>query len=176
MPLFNIVSSCGFSTRSLAVVHIAGSRTRGRTADEYNRCDDTVKSTEGADVKRKNYSHALELWSKSEVRGRIVKMKSKSIAQDCADTLSKSAVKFTTCCWIKRIRFFCSSAWPATTQAPRTLQGIEVPFLTTAPTDTAWPNPSLKRSANGRPRRPSSAGASPHFALAVQRVLPSSPA
>ena len=37
-------------------------------------------------------------------------------------------------------------------------------------------NPSLKRSANGRPRRPSSAGASPHFALAVQRVLPSSPA
>ena len=38
------------------------------------------------------------------------------------------------------------------------------------------PNPSLKRSANGRPRWPSSAGASPHFALAVQRVLPSSPA
>ena len=38
------------------------------------------------------------------------------------------------------------------------------------------PNPSLKRSANGRPRWPSSAGASPHFALAVQRVLPLSPA
>jgi len=38
------------------------------------------------------------------------------------------------------------------------------------------PNPSLKRSANGRPRWPSSAGASPHFALAVQRVLTSSPA
>ena len=37
------------------------------------------------------------------------------------------------------------------------------------------PNPSFKRSANGRPRRPSSAGASPHFALAVRRVLPSSP-
>ena len=38
------------------------------------------------------------------------------------------------------------------------------------------PNPSLKRSANGRPRQPSSAGASPHFALAAQRVLPLSPA
>jgi len=38
------------------------------------------------------------------------------------------------------------------------------------------PNPSLKRSANGRPRRPSSAGPAAHFALAVQRVLPLSPA
>jgi len=37
-------------------------------------------------------------------------------------------------------------------------------------------NPSLKRSANGRPRWPSSAGPAAHFALAVQRVLPSSPA
>ena len=40
----------------------------------------------------------------------------------------------------------------------------------------AWPNHSLKLSANGMPRWPSSAGASPHFALAVQRAMPSSPA
>ena len=38
------------------------------------------------------------------------------------------------------------------------------------------PNPSLKRSANGRPRQPSSAGPAAHFALAVRRVLPLSPA
>ena len=40
----------------------------------------------------------------------------------------------------------------------------------------AWPNPSLKRSANGMSRRPSSAGPAAHFALAVQRAMPSSPA
>ena len=40
----------------------------------------------------------------------------------------------------------------------------------------ARPNHSLKRSDNGRPRRPSSAGPSAHFALAVQRVPPLSPA
>ena len=38
------------------------------------------------------------------------------------------------------------------------------------------PNPSLKLSANGMSRCPSSAGASPHFALAVQRAMPLSPA
>ena len=38
------------------------------------------------------------------------------------------------------------------------------------------PNPSLKRSANGMPRRPSSAGPLAYFALAVQRALPLSPA
>jgi len=40
----------------------------------------------------------------------------------------------------------------------------------------ATPNPSLKRSANGMSRWPSSAGPSAHFALAVQRAMPSSPA
>ena len=34
------------------------------------------------------------------------------------------------------------------------------------------PNPTLKRNANSAPRRPSSAGPSAHFALAVQRVTP----
>jgi hypothetical protein len=38
------------------------------------------------------------------------------------------------------------------------------------------PNHSLKLSANGMSRWPSSAGASPHFALAVQRATPLSPA
>ena len=38
------------------------------------------------------------------------------------------------------------------------------------------PNPSLKRSANGMVHWPSSAGPSAHFALAVQRATPSSPA
>ena len=38
------------------------------------------------------------------------------------------------------------------------------------------PNPSFKRSANGMSRWPSSAGPAAHFALAVQRVLPLSPA
>jgi hypothetical protein len=40
----------------------------------------------------------------------------------------------------------------------------------------AWPNPSFKRSANSVPRWPSSAGPAAHFALAVQRGTPSSPA
>ena len=40
----------------------------------------------------------------------------------------------------------------------------------------ALPNPSLKLSANGMPRWPSSAGPLAHFALAVQRVTPSAPA
>ena len=38
------------------------------------------------------------------------------------------------------------------------------------------PNPSLKLTPNGMARRQVRAGASPHFALAVQRVLPLSPA
>ena len=38
------------------------------------------------------------------------------------------------------------------------------------------PNPSLKLSANGVSRWPSGAGASPHFAPAVQRATPASPA
>jgi hypothetical protein len=38
------------------------------------------------------------------------------------------------------------------------------------------PNPSVKRSANGMAHWPSSAGASPHFALAVQRAMPLAPA
>jgi len=37
-------------------------------------------------------------------------------------------------------------------------------------------NPSLKRSANGMARWPSSAGPAAHFALAVQRAMPSLPA
>ena len=37
-------------------------------------------------------------------------------------------------------------------------------------------NPSLKRSANGMSRWPSSAGPTAHFALAVQRAMPLSPA
>jgi len=38
------------------------------------------------------------------------------------------------------------------------------------------PNPSLKRSANGMSRRPSSAGPAAHFALDGQRAMPLSPA
>ena len=38
------------------------------------------------------------------------------------------------------------------------------------------PNPSLKRSANGMSRWPSSAGPAAHFALAVQRAMPLAPA
>jgi len=38
------------------------------------------------------------------------------------------------------------------------------------------PNPSFKRSANGMAHWPSSAGPAAHFALAVQRATPSSPA
>jgi len=38
------------------------------------------------------------------------------------------------------------------------------------------PNTSLKLSANGVARWPSSAGPAAHFALAVQRATPSSPA
>ena len=38
------------------------------------------------------------------------------------------------------------------------------------------PNPSLKRSANGMSRWPSSAGPAAHFALAVQRATLSVPA
>ena len=40
----------------------------------------------------------------------------------------------------------------------------------------ALPNPSVKLSVNGVPRWPSSAGPAAHFALAVQRVTPLSPA
>jgi hypothetical protein len=40
----------------------------------------------------------------------------------------------------------------------------------------ARPNPSLKLSPNGVAHWPSSAGASPHFALAVQRATPLVPA
>jgi len=36
----------------------------------------------------------------------------------------------------------------------------------------AWPNTSLKRSANGMARWPSSAGPAAHFALAVQHAMP----
>ena len=38
------------------------------------------------------------------------------------------------------------------------------------------PNPSLKRSPNGVPHWPSSAGPAAHFALAVQRATPLVPA
>jgi len=40
----------------------------------------------------------------------------------------------------------------------------------------AWPNTSLKLSANGVSRWPSSAGPAAHFALAVQRATPLAPA
>ena len=40
----------------------------------------------------------------------------------------------------------------------------------------ALPNPSVKLSANGVPRWPSSAGPAAHFALAVQHATPSAPA
>jgi len=41
---------------------------------------------------------------------------------------------------------------------------------------TVTPNPSLKRSANGMSRWPSSAEPAAHSALAAQRATPSSPA
>ena len=44
----------------------------------------------------------------------------------------------------------------------------------TSCTRTRGPNPSLKRSANGMSRWPSSAGPAAHFALVVQRATPSS--
>ena len=50
-------------------------------------------------------------------------------------------------------------------------------FVAAHPSNNAvLPNPSLKRSANGMPLWPSSAGPAAHFALAVQRAMPSSPA
>ena len=48
--------------------------------------------------------------------------------------------------------------------------------LELTPRANVTPNPSLKRSANGMSRWPSSAGPAAHFALAVQRAMPSSPA
>ena len=47
---------------------------------------------------------------------------------------------------------------------------------TFAPLAALMPNLSFKRSANGMSRWPSSAGPSAHFALAVQRAMPLSPA
>jgi hypothetical protein len=45
-----------------------------------------------------------------------------------------------------------------------------------SPTNPALPNPSFKRSPNSVARWPSSAGAAPHFALAVQRATLPGPA
>ena len=48
----------------------------------------------------------------------------------------------------------------------------ETPLMTKASLTQhrPWPNPALKRNANGAPPRPSSAGPSAHCALAVQRA------
>ena len=174
MPSVNIISIFGFSTRKLALVPCGTSRTSDRTADEDNKHDDTVKSTTRAGVKHEKCSYAWELRSKSELRGRVVKMTSKSKTQQLVAALSKSLVKSTACGGIKRIRLLCGSAWSATAQVLRWFQGIDVPVLTTAPMDAAWPNPSLNRSANGRPPSPGRWYAV-HFHRPGLGGLPSSP-
>ena len=137
--------------------------------------DDTVNATTRAEVKHKEHFHAWGLRSKSEARRRVVKLESTPNTQQRVANLSKSVVKSTALGWIKRIRFLCSSARSATAQVLRRLQGIEMPALTTAPMDAAWPNPSLKRSANGRPPGPVWRYAV-HFRQPGPGVLPSSPA
>jgi hypothetical protein len=174
MPRVNIISILGFSTRSLATVPYGTSRTSDRKADEDNEHDETVKSTKRGGVKRENCFQGCELRSTSEVRGRVFKMKSKSNTQQCVATLSKSVVKSTACGWTKPIRFLCGPAWSATVQGLRWFQGINVPALSTAPMDAAWPNPSLNRSANGRPPSPGRWYAV-HFHRPGLGGLPSSP-
>ena len=175
MPRVNIISILGFSTKDRAIIARGSNRASNRTADEDNKYDDTVNATTRAEVKREKYFHPWELRSKSEVRGRVVKMKSRFETQQRIATLPKTVVKSTTGGWIKQIRFLCSSAWSATVRVLRKLQGVEVPALTTAPMDAAWPNPSLKRSANGRPPAPGRWYAV-HFHRPGAGVLPLSPA
>ena len=81
MRSINILSSPGFSTNALAIVTCGTSRASDPTADEDNEHDDKIKSTTRAEVKHEKCSHALELRSKSEALGRVVKMKSKSKTQ-----------------------------------------------------------------------------------------------
>jgi len=64
-------------------------------------------------------------------------------------------------------RILAELAYPPDTPRQRTT------FRTAA---VLTPNPSLKRSANGMSRWPSSAGPAAHFALAVQRAMPLAPA
>ena len=61
--------------------------------------------------------------------------------------------------------------------APFVAHGVLLPPSShLPPTVQAWPNPSLKLSANGMSRWSYGAGASPHFAPPSQRAMPSSPA
>ena len=53
--------------------------------------------------------------------------------------------------------------------APRTLKYLLMQNASLAQ-HRPWPNPALKRNANSASRRPSSAGPSAHFALAVRRA------
>ena len=75
-------------------------------------------------------------------------------------------------------RYGCSSATLTVMSSPHHLYcsqacGAECSAGSRA---AALPNPSVKLSANGVPRWPSSAGPAAHFALAVQRATPSAPA
>ena len=175
MPGANIISILGVSTKSLAVIARGTSWASNRTADEDNKYGATVNATTRDEIKREKYFHPWELRSAWEVRGRVVKMKAKYETQQRIATLSKTVVKSTTCGRIKRIRFLCSSAWSATARNPRQHQGVEVPVRTIAPMDAAWPNPSLKRSANGRPPGPVWRYAV-HFRQPGPSVLPLPPA
>jgi len=65
---------------------------------------------------------------------------------------------------------------PAALMQPRSQRRL-FSFIVSNPSNNAvLPNPSLKRSANGMSRWPASAGPAAHFALAVHRAMPSSPA
>jgi len=73
--------------------------------------------------------------------------------------------------------FFASSLVPTHLARPSYIKkAIGSPTVRFMSVWRVWPNPSLKRSANGMSRWPSSAGPAAHFALAVQRAIPSSPA
>jgi len=65
---------------------------------------------------------------------------------------------------------------PAALMQSKSQQRLASFIVSNPSNNSVLPNPSLKRSANGRPRWPSSAGPAAHFALADQRALPLSPA
>ena len=175
MPHVNIASSLGFGTRILALSACKATRTSDRTADEVNGHESAMSSTACTNVKCESSAQTPQLQPEKVVCGRVVKMNSRSKTQLRVAALSKGLVTSTTCVWNRRTRFLCSSAASASVHAQRGFQGANVPVLGSVPMDAAWPNPSLKRSANGRAPAPGRWYAV-HFHRPGAGVLPLSPA
>ena len=157
------------STRRRAEFSLVAARKREETAEDHAEPEGTANTNTGTGCARANTRQAFRRLGHHAAHGRDEEIVAPRRRHRVLPAHARTAPRTSVPCGARKARQILSSHASVAPWRRVTKNSAPSQFRVAA---QAWPNPSLKRTHNGIAVWPSSAGASPHFALAVQPAMP----